>query len=44
MNFDNEAVYSDSSVDDEFSFGILHHDDFNSDSDGEATNVVVEMD
>lgn len=36
-------IYSDSSQEDEFSFGMEINDDFDSDSDVEAGNLVKEM-
>ena len=36
-------IYSDSSQEDEFSFGMDIYDDFDSDSDVEAGNLVKEM-
>ena len=36
-------IYSDSSQEDEFSFGMDMYDDFDSDSDVEAGNLVKEM-
>ena len=45
MNSDkNGSFYSDSSQEEDFSFGMEPYDDFESDSDGEADNVVVEVD
>ena len=44
---DNDSVFLDSSMDDDFSFGMgvsQCPDNFDSDSDGKADNVVVEMD
>ena len=45
MNSDkNGSFYSDSSQEEDFWFGMEPYDDFESDSDGEADNVVVEVD
>jgi hypothetical protein len=44
---DNDSVFSDSSMDDDFSFGMRVSQcpgNFDSDPDGKADNVVVEMD
>ena len=39
----NGSVYSDSSQDEAFSFGMEPFDEFDSDSDGEAENIFVEI-
>ena len=39
----NGSVYSGSSQDGDFSFGIEPFDEFDSDSDGEAENIFVEI-
>ena len=44
---DNDSVFLDSRMDDDFLFGMgvsQCPDNFDSDSDGKADNVVVEMD
>ena len=38
----NGSVYSDSSQDEAFSFGLKPFDEFDSDSDSEAENIFVE--